>query len=235
MHGLGYFASISIGVNEDSYRDLKEVKDSGETIEYITIDIAHSWSLKAERMIKYIKDNFPGVFLIVGNMATAEAIREIEDWGADCCKIFIGPGKACTTKLKTGFTRPTVSCILECVSEAKKPIIADGGIQEHGDIAKAIACGATMIMAGSLFCGYDQSASEIIEIDGHKKCVYFGSASEYNKGKSTHIEGKKILMDYKGDMNNLLQELQEDLKSSISYAGGKTLDALTYCQMVAIN
>jgi GMP reductase len=92
-----------------------------------------------------------------------------------------------------------------------------------------------MVMAGSLFTGYDQSASEIIEIDGHKKAVYFGSASEHNKGKYNHVEGKKLLLDYKGDMNNLLVELQEDLRSSISYAGGKDISALLTCEMVSIN
>jgi GMP reductase len=124
---------------------------------------------------------------------------------------------------------------MDCIPEASTPVIADGGVTEHGDIAKAIACGATMVMAGSLFSGYNESASEIIEIDGHKKAIYFGSASEHNKGKHVHVEGKKLFLDYKGDMNNLLVELQEDLKSSISYAGGKDLSAFLSCEMVSIN
>lgn len=230
------FTSISIGVNDDTYRDLLYLSDSKSLHpEYITLDIANAWCPKAEKMIKYVKDKFPDTFLIVGNMATPEAVRDIESWGADCCKIFVGPGKACTTKLKTGFTRPTISCLLDCVPEASKPIIADGGVQEHGDIAKALACGATMVMAGSIFSNYDQSASEKIEINGQKKCIYYGSASEHNKGKYVHVEGKKLFIDYKGDMTNLLEELQQDLRSSISYAGGKDLSALLTCEMVSIN
>lgn len=230
------FTSISIGVNDDTYRDLLYLSCSKSLHpEYITLDIANAWCSKAEKMIKYVKDNFPDTFLIVGNMATPEAVRDIESWGADAVKLFIGPGKACTTKLKTGFTRPTISCLVDCIPEASTPVIADGGVTEHGDIAKAIACGATMVMAGSLFSGYNESASEIIEIDGHKKAIYFGSASEHNKGKHVHVEGKKLFLDYKGDMNNLLVELQEDLKSSISYAGGKDLSALLSCEMVSIN
>jgi GMP reductase len=235
MHSYGYIASISIGVNIDSFNQIDDMVKANVYPDYITLDIASAWSPKAESMIKYIKDRMPDVFLIVGNMAVAEAVVEIEKWGADCCKVFIGPGAACTTKVKTGFTRPTVSCLLECVSASTKPIIADGGVREHGDIAKAIACGATMVMAGSLFSGYNQSSSEIIEVDGHKKCVYFGSASEHNKGKYTHVEGRKILLDYKGDMEDLLIEMQEDLRSSISYAGGNDLSALLTCQLVSIN
>ena len=133
---------------------------------------------------------------------------------------------SCITKNKTGFHRPMVTTIIECAEAAMVPIIADGGIKEHGDIAKAIACGATMVMAGSLFSGYDESAGDILEINGHKYKEYYGSASEFNKSRQQHIEGKRILVDYKGSMVRLLDELQEDLQSSISYAGGSDLTAL---------
>ncbi len=236
MQDENLFTSISIGVNEDTYRDLKSLSLCKTLYpNYMTLDVANAWCPKAEKMIKYVKDTFPDTFLIVGNMATPEAVRDIESWGADALKLFVGPGKACTTKLKTGFTYPTVSCLLNCVPEASKPVIADGGVTEHGDVAKALSCGATMVMAGSLFSGYTESGSEIIEIDGHKKAVYFGSASEHNKGKHVHVEGKKIFQDFKGDMDSFLIELQEDLRSSISYAGGKDLSALLQCEMVAIN
>jgi len=235
MHRFGHIASISMGVNEESYKQIDDIVAAKLKPEYITLDIASAWAPKAEKMVKYIKDKLPDSFLIVGNMAVAEAVQEIEAWGADCCKLFIGPGAACTTKLKTGFTRPTISCLQECVAAATKPVIADGGIREHGDIAKAVACGATMTMAGSIFNGYDESGGEIIEIDGHKKSIYFGSASEHNKGRYTHVEGKKLFQDYKGSMESLLVEMQEDLRSSISYAGGKDLSALLGCELVAIN
>jgi len=235
MEKENLFTSISIGVNQDTYTDLKVLKMQNKCPDYMTLDVANAWCPKAEAMIKFVKDNFPGTFLIVGNMATPEAVVEVESWGADAIKLNIGPGKVCITKLKTGFTYPTISCLLECVPVATKPVIADGGIAEHGDIAKALACGATMVMAGSLFCGYKESASELIEIDGHMKAVYYGSASEHNKGKYVHVEGKKILLDFKGDMEDLLIELQEDLRSSISYAGGKDLSALLRCKLIAIN
>lgn len=88
---------------------------------------------------------------------------------------------------------------------------------------------------GSIFSGYDQSNSEKIEVNGVIKCAYYGSASEHNKKSYTRVEGKKIFLDYKGDMKNLLQEIKEDLQSSISYAGGKDLNALPNCKMISVN
>lgn len=226
MHDAGYFASISIGVNDDTVLQLERLRREGLTPEYMTLDIANAWCVKAERMIAYVKEHFPNSFLIVGNMATPEAVRDIESWGADAVKVGIAGGKVCITKNKTGFHRPMFSCVLDCAAVAQTPVIADGGIVEHGDIAKAIAAGASMVMAGSLFAGYDQSAGQIVEISGRHYKEYFGSASEHNKGAYTNVEGKKILVDYKGNMERLLVELQEDLQSSISYSGGKALQSL---------
>ena len=235
MQKENHFTSISIGVNEDTYSDLKGLKGASMCPDYMTLDIANAWCPKAEKMVKFVKDNFPSAFLIVGNMSTPEAVRDIEKWGADAVKVGIAGGAVCTTKNKTGFHRPMISTVLECVPEAAGPVIADGGIVEHGDIAKAIACGATMVMAGSLFAGFDESAGELIEHNGKLVKEYFGSASEHNKGKYVHVEGKKEFKDYKGGMNKLLEELQEDLRSSISYAGGKDLSALMSCEIVSIN
>lgn len=226
MQAKGYIASISIGVNDDTYSDLKRMLSENICPEYMTLDIANAWCVKAERMTKYVKQNFPDTYLIVGNVATADAVKEIESWGADCVKAGIAGGSACTTKNKTGFHVPMITTVIDCVSVAKKPIIADGGIHDHGDIAKAIACGATMVMAGNLFSGFDQSAGQIVEIDGKHYKEYFGSASQFNKGEYKNVEGKKILVEYKGNMDRLLIELKEDLQSSISYAGGRNLKDL---------
>lgn len=234
MHNKGMIASISIGVNEDTYADLKRIKDAGLEPAYMTLDIANGWCIKAEKMTKYVKDNFKNTFLTVGNVATPEAVEEIQTWGADAIKAGIAGGNVCITKNKTGFHRPMISTVLSCCYAAKVPIIADGGIVEHGDIAKALTCGATMVMAGSLFAGYDQSAGEIIEHNGRLVKEYFGSASEHNKGAYVHVEGKKEFKDYKGSMDKLLRELKEDLQSSVSYAGGKDLSALSTVEMITI-
>lgn len=221
MHESGNIASISIGVNQDSYDDIKRMLDNKAIPEFVTLDIANAWCAKAEEMIKALRTAFPNTFIIAGNVACKEAVADLTSWGANACKVGIAGGSVCTTKFKTGFHRPMVSTIQDCVQGAKIPIIADGGIVHHGDIAKALALGATMVMAGSLFAGYEESAGDILEIDGHLKKSYFGSASETNKNAYKNVEGKLVLLDYKGPMHKLLTELKEDLQSSISYAGQK--------------
>lgn len=230
MHNKGYIASISVGVNDDSYQQLNHMKDEKVYPDYITIDIANAYSVKTERMVKFIKDNFPDTFLIVGNYATDEACIELEKWGADSTKAGIAAGKACTTFLATGFARPQFSAILECSKVANKPLISDGGIRNVSDISKALVAGASMVMAGSLFAGYKESAGEIIEIDGKSFKQYYGSASFNNTLSKRNNEGKCILVDYKGEMIRLLQQIEDGLKSAISYAGGKDLSAFNNVQ-----
>lgn len=229
------FSSISVGVNQDSYDLLNNIYQEPLCVDYITIDVANAWSDKCQKMVTYIKKNFPETFLIVGNVATSEAFSEIEKWGADGIKCGIAGGKVCITRNKTGVYRPMISTIAECANVRQNAIIiADGGVREHGDIAKAIACGADMVMAGSLFAGYDQSSGNIIEIEDRMYKEYYGSASQYNKGEYKNVEGKKILIQYKGDMNKLLTELKEDLQSSISYVGGRCIDDLKKAELFRI-
>ncbi|RKQ60840.1 GMP reductase [Vogesella indigofera] len=234
MQAKGLFASISVGVNGDTLQQLAALKAAGLSPEYITLDVANGWCVKAERMIRFIKREFPDSFLIGGNIATAEAARELQEWGCDAIKAGIAGGRVCITKNKTGFHRPMVATVRDCAAAISVPLIADGGIVEHGDVAKALACGASMVMAGSLFAGYDESAGEIVEIDGKHYKEYFGSASQFNKGEYKNVEGKKILVEYKGSIARLLHELQEDLQSSVSYAGGRELSALRTVQMIAV-
>ena len=226
MHKNGFISSISIGINSESTEQIQNLNKLEKHPEFITIDVANAWSNRVKLFISEIKNKLPNTFLIVGNVATEEAVYDLVQWGADAIKVGIAGGKSCITKNKTGFYRPMITTILECASISTVPIIADGGITEHGDLAKAISAGAHMIMAGSLFAGFDESAGDIVDINNHKYKEYFGSASEYNKEQKKNIEGKKILIDYKGAMIPFLQELHEDLQSSISYAGGNTLSAL---------
>jgi GMP reductase len=236
MQSKGHYASISIGINDDSYDQLKEIKNRNLVPEIITIDIAHAFGPGTEDMVKYTKDNFPNSFLIVGNVATGDAVEAMETYGADATKLFIGPGHACTTKIMTGFTRPTISCLLECSSVAKKPLIADGGVTDVGDVAKAMAAGASMVMCGFLFVGYDQSSGKIVEINGKKFKEYYGSSSEFSKNKleKKHIEDHKILVDYKGDMKDFIKNLKESMTSMVSYGGELDWSGLRSCRLVAI-
>lgn len=225
MHAKGVFASISLGVKKADYDTVDQLAEAGLTPEYITIDIAHGHADTVKNMIGYLKTKLPKSFVIAGNVGTPEAIIDLENWGADATKVGIGPGKVCITKLKTGFGTGgwQLSALKWCARVATKPIIADGGIRDHGDIAKSIRFGASMVMIGSLFAGHEESPGKTVEVDGALFKEYYGSASDFNKGEYKHVEGKRILEPIKGKLASTLIEMEQDVQSSISYAGGQKL------------
>ncbi len=199
MHEKGYFASISVGVKQGEFDFINQLKAEGLSPEYITIDIAHGHSDQVIEMIQHIKKQLPNVFVIAGNVGTPEGVRELENAGADATKVGIGPGRVCITKIKTGFGTGgwQLAAVNHCSKAARKPIIADGGIRTHGDIAKSIRFGASMVMIGSLFAAHEESPGETVEIDGKTYKEYFGSASEFQKGERKNVEGKKCLSNIK--------------------------------------
>lgn len=225
MQARGLIASISVGVKEGEYEFVKQLAEEKLTPEFITIDIAHGHSNAVIEMIQHIKKHLPGSFVIAGNVGTPEAVRELEHAGADATKVGIGPGKVCITKIKTGFGTGgwQLAAVRWCAKAASKPIIADGGIRTHGDIAKSVRFGASMVMIGSLFAGHEESPGETIEMDGKLYKEYFGSASEFQKGERKNVEGKKMYVEHKGPLIDTLIEMEQDLQSSISYAGGNKL------------
>ncbi|MGT2711657.1 GMP reductase [Streptococcus oriscaviae] len=234
MHSQGLLASISVGVKAYEYDFVTSLKQDAP--DYITIDIAHGHSDSVIRMIRHIKKELPDTFVIAGNVGTPEAVRELENAGADATKVGIGPGKVCITKVKTGFGTGgwQLAALRWCAKAARKPIIADGGIRTHGDIAKSIRFGASMVMIGSLFAGHIESPGKTVEVDGKAFKEYYGSASEYQKGAYKNVEGKKILLPAKGHLKDTLVEMEQDLQSSISYAGGRDLDSLRHVDYVIV-
>ena len=225
MHAKGVFASISLGVKKADYDTVDKFVAEKLIPEYITIDIAHGHADSVRNMITYLKEHLPSAFIIAGNVGTPEAIIDLENWGADATKVGIGPGKVCITKMKTGFGTGgwQLSALKWCARVATKPIIADGGIREHGDIAKSIRFGATMVMIGSMLAGHEESPGKTVDVDGKLFKEYYGSASDFNKGEYKHVEGKRILEPIKGKLAATLREMEEDVQSSISYSGGKKL------------
>ncbi len=225
MKAKGLFASISLGVKPPDYATVDTLSTLRLIPDYVTIDIAHGHADSVRDMIAYLKSKMPSTFVIAGNVATPEAVIDLENWGADATKVGIGPGKVCITKLKTGFGTGgwQLSALKWCARVATKPIIADGGIREHGDIAKSIRFGATMVMIGSMLAGHEESPGKTVEVDGKLYKEYYGSASDFNKGEYKHVEGKRILEPVKGLLSETLVEMEQDIQSSISYSGGKKL------------
>jgi GMP reductase len=236
MKSRDLYASISVGVKEEEYAFVEGLAEEQLTPDYITIDIAHGHSNAVINMIQHIKKHLPESFVIAGNVGTPEAVRELENAGADATKVGIGPGKVCITKIKTGFGTGgwQLAALRWCAKAAAKPIIADGGIRTHGDVAKSIRFGASMVMIGSLFAGHEESPGETFEKDGKLYKEYFGSASEFQKGEKKNVEGKKMFVEHKGSLQDTLTEMEQDLQSSISYAGGTNLDSIRHVDYVVV-
>src|SRR6187200_191654 len=225
MRAKEAYASISLGVKKADYDTVDQLAAAGLVPEYVTIDIAHGHADTVKNMITHLKEKLPSSFIIAGNVGTPEAIIDLENWGADATKVGVGPGKVCITRMKTGFGTGgwQLSALKWCARVATKPIIADGGIRDHGDIAKSVRFGACMVMIGSLFAGHEESPGRTVEVDGKQFKEYYGSASDFNKGEYKHVEGKRILEPIKGKLADTLREMKEDVQSSISYAGGTRL------------
>ena len=244
--------SISVGVKD--YENLiYDFHSSGLRVDFITIDIAHGHSESMKETIKYIKKALPNVKIIAGNVATQQAVRDLYKWGADAVKIGIGQGSPCTTKNKTGFTMPMFSCVKKCANQLygetifddcgsnlndyeRIPIIADGGVNYNGDIAKALVAGADFVMAGGIFAACLDSPASTIEVDGMLQKAYFGSASFENKKIQKNIEGKLKKLSPNGmTLEQKLQEIKEDLQSAVSYGGGKDLSVFQSVDYETIN
>ena len=236
MKSKGLISSISVGVTDIEYALIVTLSDQCLEPDYITIDIAHGYANSVTRMIRHIKRYMPETFIIAGNICTPDAVLELENAGADATKVGICPGKVCITKIKTGFGTGgwQLAALHWCSKGARKPIIADGGIRSHGDIAKSIRFGASMVMIGSLFAGHEESPGDTKIENGIIYKEYFGSASEFQKNTKKNVEGKKIWVKHKGSLKDTLIEMEQDLQSSISYAGGCDIESIRKVDYVIV-
>lgn len=210
-------------------------------VDVITLDTAHGHSKNVLRAVRKIKEKYPDLDLIAGNVATAEATRDLIEAGVDAVKVGIGPGSICTTRVVTGIGVPQITAIIDCVKEANKydiPIIADGGIKYSGDITKALACGAVVIMAGSLFAGTEESPGETILYEGRQYKEYrgMGSLAAMKDGSGDRYfqtntkkyvpEGVEGRVAYKGPVGEVVYQLLGGLKSGMGYVGSENLAEL---------
>lgn len=233
------YSSISVGIKESDHELLEQIKELGHNPDYITVDVAHGYSDSVADTIKTIKRNFPNSFVIAGNVATAEGALFLEKAGADAVKVGIAPGVACTTGPNTGFgtIHWQLSAVKEVADQLKRAlVIADGGVRNSGDIAKAIAFGADLVMVGGMLAGHKENPGEtMIDETGEKRKIFFGSASEFQKGVKRHVEGKKIILPYRGSIWDTLTTITENLQSAVSYAGGDSLIDLYDTEYVRVN
>ncbi|RIW26843.1 IMP dehydrogenase [Bacillus salacetis] len=232
-------AGAAVGVSGDTMKRVEHLVKS--QVDAIVIDTAHGHSAGVLKVVQEIREQYPELNIIAGNVATAEATRALFEAGADVVKVGIGPGSICTTRVVAGVGVPQITAIYDCATEARKhgkAIIADGGIKYSGDIAKALASGGHAVMLGSLLAGTTESPGETEIFQGRRFKVYrgMGSVSSMEKGSKDRYfqeENKKFVpegiegrLPYKGPLADTLYQLIGGLRSGMGYCGAKDLQAL---------
>ena len=225
MENATQHVMAAVGANGDYLERTQELVKAGANI--ILIDVAHGYHSFVKNAITKIKNNFPAVDVIAGNIATAEAAEALQDWGADALRVGIGGGSLCTTRIKTGFGVPNVTSLEECAREITVPILACGGVRSSGDIAKALAVGADSVILGSLLAGTKEAPGAIIEKSNGLYKRYRGAASletksVHNQAKR-NVEGESTVIPFKGGVKFIVEGLTDGLRSALSYAGARNL------------
>ncbi len=229
----------AIGITKDMLTRAEALLNAQADI--LVLDTAHGHSQGVMEAVKTLKKAFPSCQLIAGNVATAEATEDLIKAGADCVKVGIGPGAICTTRIVAGIGVPQLTAVYDCAQVAAKynvPIIADGGIKFSGDIAKALAAGASVCMLGSLFAGTTEAPGEDILFNGRKFKTYrgMGSSSAMKAGSSDRYfqqnskklvpEGVEGRVPYRGDLGDVVYQLLGGLRAAMGYCGARTITEL---------
>jgi IMP dehydrogenase len=238
-HAGRLLAGAAVGVTKDTMRRVEALVKA--QVDVIVVDTAHGHSKGVIDTVKQIREAFPEVGLIAGNVATAEATRELIEAGADIVKVGIGPGSICTTRVVAGVGVPQITAVYDCATEARKhgkAIIADGGIKYSGDIVKALAAGGNVVMLGSLLAGVSESPGETEIFQGRRFKVYrgMGSVSAMEKGSKDRYfqednkkfvpEGIEGRLPYKGPLTDTIYQLVGGIRSGMGYCGTKDLESL---------
>jgi IMP dehydrogenase len=240
----------AVGVTADTMDRVKALVNAG--VDVIAIDTAHGHSKGVITMLKAVKKAFPNLQIIAGNIATGEAAKALAKAGADAVKVGIGPGSICTTRIIAGVGVPQLYAVYECAKALKGtgvPVIADGGIKHTGDIAKAIAAGASCIMAGSLFAGVEESPGETIIYEGRKFKSYRGmgsieameSGSKDRYFQDVEDDIKKLVPEgivgrvpYKGTLAEVIYQYIGGLKAGMGYCGAANIESMQKARFVRI-
>jgi GMP reductase len=233
------FFMVSSGISDSDFENLKEILNN-ISVKWICIDIANGYINNFVKYCKKVRENFPDKIIVAGNVVTREMVEElILTGGVDVVKIGIGPGSACTTRLKTGVGMPQLSAVLECADAAHGVgghIISDGGITCPGDMAKAFGGGADFVMVGGQFAGHMQNPGEIVEENGKKYKLFYGMSSD--KAQETHFgkmekyrasEGRVLKIPYKGDINDTVLDYLGGLRSTCTYINASSIKQMAKC------
>ena len=230
---------VSTGISDENLENLKQILDNIEC-NWICIDIANGYISRLVEFCAKVRKLYPEKIIVAGNVVTREVVEElILNGKVDVVKVGIGPGSACTTRLKTGVGMPQLSAILECSDAAHGVgghIIGDGGITCPGDMSKAFGGGADFVMAGGIFSGHDQNPGEVEIINGEKVKRFYGMSSK--KAMETHYgkmekyrssEGREITVKYKGDIADTLEDYLGGIRSTCTYINANEIKNINKC------
>ena len=228
--------AAAVGVRGGYLARAQALVDAG--VDALVVDVAHGHADHTIDAVRELKATWPDSEVVAGNVATAEGFRDLAEAGADAVKVGIGPGFACTTRLVAGVGVPQLTAILDCAEVARAtgvPLIADGGIRHPGDVAKAVAAGASTVMIGGLLAGRPESPGEVVRRGGREYKVFRGMASLGAAAARLEIEGRGDALDQyvpegeemefplKGPVAGIVQELVGGLRSGMSYVDATTI------------
>ena len=230
---------VSTGINFDKIEELKNIITITKA-KWLCIDVANGYMKKMVDFCRLVRDIFPNLIIVAGNVATREMVEELIINGkVDVVKIGIGPGSACLTRMKTGVGVPQLSAIIECADAAHGLggfIIGDGGITCPGDMSKAFGGGADFVMMGGQFAGHDENPGKVVEENGKKMKLFYGMSSEHamNKhygqmAKYRSSEGREIKIPYKGPLENTILDYLGGVRSTCTYINAKCIKHIPKC------
>ena len=234
------YLTVTVGTSDEEFQKAKEIFAINDDIDFLCLDVANGYREDFLQAIYKFRNEFPEKIIIAGNIATREMTEAIILAGADIVKVGIGPGSVCTTRKVAGVGYPQLSAISECADAAHGlggHVISDGGCKFPGDVSKAFGAGADFVMLGGMFAGHEESGGELVtESNGKKYKDFYGMSSELAQqryygdvAKHRASEGKKVRLEYKGNIENTVQSILGGMRSACSYVGAKTLKDLPKC------
>ena len=237
--GGNYFA-VSTGTSDKDFLKLRQIVNSYPEIHFVCIDVANGYSEHFGEYVSKVRQTYPHITIIAGNVVTADMTQELILRGADIIKVGIGPGSVCTTRIQTGVGYPQLSAIIECADAAHglgAHIIADGGCVCPGDVAKAFGAGADFVMLGGMFAGHDEGGGEVILGENlEPNIIFYGMSSDTAMNKHSggvaeyrSSEGRTVEVKYKGPVQNTVLDLLGGLRSTCTYVGAPSLKQLSKC------
>ncbi len=228
----------SMGIMSEDYAKFQRIKEqAGDKINLVCVDVANGYTKAFVDFLHRLRGTYPDVTIMAGNVVTGEMTEELILDGVDIVKVGIGPGSVCTTRSMTGVGYPQLSAIIECADAAHGLgglICADGGCTSPGDLCKAFGGGADFVMLGGMFSGHDECMGEIVERDSQRKMRFYGMSSrlameKYAGGVAEYraSEGKEVFVEYRGPVENTLQNILGGVRSACTYVGARKLKELS--------